>query len=163
MKRTAFKKKPSWSYCTADWINEIKIRTSWTNEKLAGELGVSLSTLHNIKSAPWKVSGAYVLRLLEIRNNVIVRPAGVAGGVWNPIGNTRAKIIRRKRGSVMRRELKCMELRSQNQRIIEVLGEELSRAQADLQFAWRLAFTGLAIAAVATGAMVAIAQAAGMF
>ena len=71
MKRTAFKKKPSWSYCTADWINEIKIRTSWTNEKLAGELGVSLSTLHNIKSAPWKVSGAYVLRLLEIRNNVI--------------------------------------------------------------------------------------------
>ena len=57
----------------------------------------------------------------------------------------------------------CMELRSQNQRIIEVLGEELSRAQADLQFAWRLAFTGLAIAAVATGAMVAIAQAAGMF
>ena len=39
----------------------------------------------------------------------------------------------------MRRELKCMELRSQNQRIIEVLGEELSRAQADLQFAWRLA------------------------
>lgn len=42
MKRTAFKKKPSWSYCTADWINEIKIRTSWTNEKLAGELGVSL-------------------------------------------------------------------------------------------------------------------------
>ena len=52
MKRTAFKKKPSWSYCTADWINEIKIRTSWTNEKLAGELGVSLSTLHNIKSAP---------------------------------------------------------------------------------------------------------------
>ena len=35
-----------------------------------------------------------------------------------------------------------MELRSQNQRIIEVLGEELSRAQADLQFAWRLAFTG---------------------
>ena len=62
----------------------------------------------------------------------------------------------------MRRELKCMELRSQNQRIIEVLGEELSRAQADLQFAWRLAFTGLAIAAVATGAMVAIAQAAGM-
>ena len=35
----------------------------------------------------------------------------------------------------MRRELKCMELRSQNQRIIEVLGEELSRAQADLQFA----------------------------
>ena len=41
----------------------------------------------------------------------------------------------------MRRELKCMELRSQNQRIIEVLGEELSRAQADLQFAWRLAFT----------------------
>ena len=60
----------------------------------------------------------------------------------------------------MRRELKCMELRSQNQRIIEVLGEDLSR---DLQFAWRLAFTGLAIAAVATGAMVAIAQAAGMF
>ena len=38
MKTTAFKKKPSWSYCTADWINEIKIRTSWTNEKLAGEL-----------------------------------------------------------------------------------------------------------------------------
>ena len=73
MKRTAFKKKPSWSYCTADWINEIKIRTSWTNEKLAGELGVSLSTLHNIKSAPWKVSGAYVLRLLEIRNNVIAK------------------------------------------------------------------------------------------
>ncbi len=63
----------------------------------------------------------------------------------------------------MRRELKCMELRSQNQRIIEVLGEELSRAQADLQFAWRLAFTGLVIAAVATGAMVAIAQAAGVF
>ena len=62
MKRTAFKKKPSWSYCTADWINEIKIRTSWTNEKLAGELGVSLSTLHNIKSA-----------LLEIRNNVIAK------------------------------------------------------------------------------------------
>ena len=28
----------------------------------------------------------------------------------------------------MRRELKCMELRSQNQRIIEVLGEELSRS-----------------------------------
>ena len=41
----------------------------------------------------------------------------------------------------MRRELKCMELRSQNQRIIEVLGEELSRAQADLQRPgrwWRL-------------------------
>lgn len=63
----------------------------------------------------------------------------------------------------MRRELKCMELRSQNQRTTEALGEELSRAQADLRFAWRLAFTGLAIAAVATGAMVAIAQAAGMF
>ena len=70
-KRTTFKKKPSWSYCTADWINEIKIRTGWTNEKLAGELGVSLSTLQNLKSSPWKVSGAYVLRLLEIRNNVL--------------------------------------------------------------------------------------------
>ena len=63
----------------------------------------------------------------------------------------------------MRRELKCMELRSQNQRIIEVLGEELSRAQADLQFAWRLAYRSQRYAAVATGAMVAIAQAAGMF
>ena len=32
-----------------------------------------MSTLHNLKSAPWKVSGAYVLRLLEIRNNVIAK------------------------------------------------------------------------------------------
>lgn len=63
----------------------------------------------------------------------------------------------------MRRELKCMELRSQNQRIIEVLGEELSRAQADLQFAWRLAFTGLADCSGGDRAMDAIAQAAGMF
>ena len=63
----------------------------------------------------------------------------------------------------MRRELKCMELRTHNQLIIEVMGEQQSRAKADLQFAWRLAFTGLVIAAVATGAMVAIAQAAGVF
>ena len=63
----------------------------------------------------------------------------------------------------MRRELKCMELRSQNQRTIEVLDKELGRAQADLRFAWRLVYVGMTIAAVATGAMVAIAQAAGMF
>ena len=56
-----------------------------------------------------------------------------------------------------------MEFRSQNQQTIEALDKELNKAQADLRFAWRLAFTGLVIAAVATGAMVAIAQAAGMF
>ena len=63
----------------------------------------------------------------------------------------------------MRRELKCMELRSQNQQTIEALDKELGRAQADLRFAWRLAYVGMTIAAVATGSMVAIAQAAGMF
>ncbi len=56
-----------------------------------------------------------------------------------------------------------MELRSQNQQTIEALDKKLNKAQADLRFAWRLAFTGLVIAAVATGAMMAIAQAAGMF
>ena len=65
------------------------------------------------------------------------------------------------------REYPCKDykkkVRKRDEKRTEMHGEELSRAQADLQFAWRLAFTGLAIAAVATGAMVAIAQAAGMF
>lgn len=63
----------------------------------------------------------------------------------------------------MERELKCMEQRSHNQQIILALEKEMNRMQADLRLAWRLAFTGILIAAVATGAMVAIAQAAGMF
>ena len=61
----------------------------------------------------------------------------------------------------MKRELQCMEQRSHNQQIILALEKEMNRMQADLRFAWRLAFTGLIIAAVATGAMVAIAQNAG--
>lgn len=56
-----------------------------------------------------------------------------------------------------------MELRSQDRKIILALEKEMNRMQADLRFAWRLAFTGLIIAAVATGAMVAIAQNAGVF
>lgn len=63
----------------------------------------------------------------------------------------------------MKRELQCMELRSHNQQIILALEKEMNRMQADLRFAWRLALTGLIIAAVATGAMVAIAQNAGVF
>ena len=63
----------------------------------------------------------------------------------------------------MKRELQCMELRSQDRKIILALEKEMNRMQAHLRFAWRLAFTGLIIAAVATGAMVAIAQNAGVF
>lgn len=63
----------------------------------------------------------------------------------------------------MKRELQCMEQRSHNQQIILALEKEMNRMQADLRFAWRLAFTGLIIAAVATGAMVAIAQNEGVF
>lgn len=63
----------------------------------------------------------------------------------------------------MKRELQCMEQRSHNQQIILALEKEMNRMQADLRFAWRLTFTGLIIAAVATGAMVAIAQNAGVF
>lgn len=63
----------------------------------------------------------------------------------------------------MKRELQCMELRSQDRKIILALEKEMNRMQADLRFAWRLAFTGLIIAAVAAGAMVAIAQNAGVF
>ena len=63
----------------------------------------------------------------------------------------------------MKRELQCMEPRSHNQQIILALEKEMNRMQADLRFAWHLAFTGLIIAAVATGAMVAIAQNAGVF
>lgn len=63
----------------------------------------------------------------------------------------------------MKRELQCMEQRSHNQQIILALEKEMNRMQADLRCAWRLAFTGLIIAAVATGAMVAIAQNAGVF
>lgn len=63
----------------------------------------------------------------------------------------------------MKRELQCMELRRQDRKIILALEKEMNRMQADLRFAWRLAFTGLIIAAVATGAMVAIAQNAGVF
>lgn len=63
----------------------------------------------------------------------------------------------------MKRELQCMELRSQDRKIILALEKEMNRMQADLRFAWRLAFPGLIIAAVATGAMVAIAQNAGVF
>lgn len=63
----------------------------------------------------------------------------------------------------MKRELQCMEQRSHNQQIILALEKEMNRMQADLRFAWRLDFTGLIIAAVATGAMVAIAQNVGVF
>lgn len=63
----------------------------------------------------------------------------------------------------MKRELQCMEQRSHNQQIILALEKEMNRMQENLRFAWRLAFTGLIIAAVATGAMVAIAQNAGVF
>ena len=34
-----------------------------------------------------------------------------------------------------------MELRSQNQQTIEALDKKLNKAQADLRFTWRLAFT----------------------
>ena len=64
-----------------------------------------------------------------------VIPAGAAGGVWNPIGNTRAKIVRRKRGSVMREErnIECMNLRSQRNQMIQTLEAELR--QKDQAFA----------------------------
>lgn len=63
----------------------------------------------------------------------------------------------------MKRELQCMELRSQDRKIILALEKEMNRMQENLRFAWRLAFVGMLIAGLATGAMLAIAQNAGVF
>lgn len=87
-----------------------------------------------------------------------VIPAGAAGGVWNPIGNTRAKIIRRKRGSVMREErnIECMNLRSQRNQMIETLEAELRQKDKHLHLMAEVAVVMSAVAGIATGALLVL-------
>ncbi len=87
-----------------------------------------------------------------------VIPAGAAGGVWNPIGNTRAKIIRRKRGSVMREErnIECMNLRSQRNQMIQTLEAELRQKDKHLHLMAEVAVVMSAVAGIATGALLVL-------
>ena len=81
-----------------------------------------------------------------------VIPAGAAGGVWNPIGNTRAKIIRRKRGSVMREErnIECMNLRSQHKQRLRELEAEQEQWYEHLEFMTKLLMMAAAVAGGST-------------
>lgn len=87
-----------------------------------------------------------------------VIPAGAAGGVWNPIGNTRAKIIRRKRGSAMREErnIECMNLRSQRNQMIQTLEAELRQKDKHLHLMAEVAVVMSAVAGIATGALLVL-------
>ena len=87
-----------------------------------------------------------------------VIPAGAAGGVWNPIGNTRAKIIRRKRGSVMREErnIECMNLRRQRNQMIQTLEAELRQKDKHLHLMAEVAVVMSAVAGIATGALLVL-------
>jgi hypothetical protein len=87
-----------------------------------------------------------------------VIPAGAAGGVWNPIGNTRAKIVRRKRGSVMREErnIECMNLRSQRNQMIQTLEAELRQKDKHLHLMAEVAVVMSAVAGIATGALLVL-------
>ena len=87
-----------------------------------------------------------------------VIPAGAADGVWNPIGNTRAKIIRRKRGSVMREErnIECMNLRSQRNQMIETLEAELRQKDKHLHLMAEVAVVMSAVAGIATGVLLVL-------
>lgn len=62
-----------------------------------------------------------------------------------------------------RKELQYMPLGSQSQRRVRELAAKLYRSDAQRLFWFRVAVGCAVITAVATGAMVAIAQAAGIF
>lgn len=61
------------------------------------------------------------------------------------------------------RNIECMNLRSQRNQMIQTLEAELRQKDKHLRLMAEVAVVMSAVAAVATGAMVAIAQAAGMF
>ena len=89
---------------------------------------------------------------------------GNDGGAWNPTGNMPAENMRRKRGSVMeRKELQYIPIQSQSQQRVRELAARLYRSDAQRLFWFRVAVGCAAVTAVATGAMMAIAQSAAMF
>lgn len=90
--------------------------------------------------------------------------AGASGGAWNPTGNMPVENMRRKRGSVMeRKELQYIPIRSQSQQRVRELAARLYRSDAQRLFWFRVAVGCAAVTAVATGAMMAIAQSASVF
>lgn len=61
------------------------------------------------------------------------------------------------------KEIKCMNLRSQNRQAVELLEAELGQQGEQLHFMTSLTVLMSIVAGVATGAMLAISQAAGIF